>query len=94
MEAENLPAWGIASKKFFSSTFLRGDGPESKDGSSCPFGGLLQYKVLREAVVPGVWILVKPIEVSFVLGEVKGFVLSPFHVRWEALLEHRSWLAW
>lgn len=53
----------------------------------------MQCKVLREAVAPDVWILVKPIEVSFVLEEVKGFVLSPFHIRWKALLEHRSRLA-
>lgn len=75
VEAENLPAWGISSKKSFSSTFFRGEmGLKVKRGPAVP---LLQCKVLREAVAPDVWILVKPIEVSFVLEEVKGFVLSP-----------------
>lgn len=65
-------------------------GLKVKRGPAVP---LLQCEVLREAVTPGVWILVKPIEVSFVLEEVKGFVLSPFHIRWKALLEHHSVLA-
>lgn len=65
-------------------------GLKVKRGPAVP---LLQCKVLREAVAPDVWILVKPIEVLFVLEEVKGFVLSPFHIRRKALLEHRSRLA-